>query len=96
MKERIHNKSILKIIKKNFTPLILFIVINSIICDVTISKLNKDVLKDFENYKVAIFLNETHFSCDHGENILDLDKFNDDFCDCKDGSDENSNNSIKF
>lgn len=66
------------------------------ICDISISKLNKDVLKDFEMLKLATFLNDTHFSCDNGENILDLDKFNDDFCDCKDGSDENSNNHFKY
>lgn len=54
------------------------------------------MLKEFENYKVAIVLNDTHFSCDDGENILDLDKFNDDFCDCRDGSDENSNFIIEF
>jgi len=63
-------------------------------CDISISKLNKDLLKDFENYKLANFINKTHFSCDNGNNILTLDKFNDDFCDCQDGSDENSKNYI--
>lgn len=61
-------------------------------CDISISKLSKDVLKDFESYKTANFINKTHFSCDEGTNILPLDKFNDDFCDCIDGSDENSKN----
>lgn len=90
MKESISKGMILKILIKNFAILFVLNIIFSIICDVSISKLKKDVLRDFENYKVAIILNDTHFSCDDGENILDLDKFNDDFCDCKDGSDENS------
>lgn len=85
------NKNFLKILMNKLVILFLFNIIFSIICDVSISKLNKDVLKDFENYKVANFLNDTHFSCDNGEIILDIDKFNDDFCDCNDGSDENSN-----
>ncbi len=96
MKDITHNKSILTVITKNFTILFILNIINLIICDVSISKLNKDVLKDFENLKIALFLNETHFSCDKGQNILDMNKFNDDFCDCKDGSDENSNNPIMF
>jgi hypothetical protein len=36
-------------------------------------------------------LNKTHFSCDDEKNILNINKFNDDYCDCLDGSDENSN-----
>ncbi len=81
-----YSKNYLKIISI-ILILYVFVLIN---CDVTISKLNKDVLKDFENYKIAHFINKTHFSCDDGNNILHLNKFNDDFCDCKDGSDENS------
>lgn len=75
------------------TKLALLVLLNFLylfMCDVSISKLNKDVLKDFENYKFAKIFNETHFSCDDGQKIFDLNKFNDDFCDCKDGSDENS------
>ncbi len=34
-------------------------------------------------------LNKTHFSCDENK-ILKMNQFNDDFCDCEDGSDENS------
>ncbi len=36
-------------------------------------------------------LNKTHFYCDNEQKILSINKFNDDFCDCNDGSDENSN-----
>jgi hypothetical protein len=96
MKERISKRTILKILIKNFAILFALNQIFYMICDVSISKLKKDVLKEFENYKVAMVLNDSHFSCDDGENILDLDKFNDDFCDCRDGSDENSNFTIKF
>jgi hypothetical protein len=36
-------------------------------------------------------LNKTHFTCGQDKNvILHIAKFNDDFCDCDDGSDENS------
>jgi hypothetical protein len=34
-------------------------------------------------------LNKTHFSCDENK-ILKMSAYNDDFCDCDDGSDENS------
>ena len=37
-------------------------------------------------------LNSTHFSCDNNQKILTLDKFNDNYCDCEDGSDENQTN----
>jgi hypothetical protein len=37
-------------------------------------------------------INSTHFSCDNNKKILPLEKFNDDFCDCEDGSDENKTN----
>ena len=37
-------------------------------------------------------LNSTHFSCDNNKKILSLDKFNDNYCDCEDGSDENQTN----
>ena len=37
-------------------------------------------------------LNSTHFTCDNNTKILPLEKFNDDFCDCEDGSDENKTN----
>jgi len=33
--------------------------------------------------------NKTHFICDD-QKILNINKFNDDYCDCVDGSDENS------
>jgi len=91
MKEGISNRTILKLLTKNFAIFILLNFIFSMICDVSISKLKKDVLRDFDNHKVAVIVNDTHFICDDGKNILDVDKFNDDFCDCKDGSDENSN-----
>lgn len=35
-------------------------------------------------------INHTHFSCDDGNNIQPIKHFNDDYCDCEDGSDENS------
>lgn len=59
--------------------------------DLSISKINKDILIDFEKHHPAKILNSTHFSCDNGTNILNLKNFNDDFCDCQDGADENSN-----
>jgi len=90
MKEIFYRKTILLKISNNLALLFMLNIIYTFMCDISISKLNKDVLKDFDNYKVAIFLNYTHFSCDNGQNVLDLPKFNDDFCDCKDGSDENS------
>jgi hypothetical protein len=34
-------------------------------------------------------INQTFFSCD-GNKTFSMDKFNDNFCDCDDGSDENS------
>ena len=37
-------------------------------------------------------INSTHFSCDNNTKILTIDKFNDDYCDCEDGSDENKTN----
>lgn len=37
-------------------------------------------------------LNSTHFSCDSNRKILPLEKFNDNYCDCEDGSDENLTN----
>ena len=37
-------------------------------------------------------INSTHFSCDNNKKILSLEKFNDDYCDCDDGSDENKTN----
>ena len=37
-------------------------------------------------------INSTHFSCDSNRKILPLEKFNDNYCDCEDGSDENLTN----
>jgi len=37
-------------------------------------------------------INKTHFSCDNEQNIFPMCKFNDDYCDCIDGSDENRTN----
>ena len=70
--------------------IIFFIFISNSLCDLSISKLNKDILSEFNYYKPANFLNTTHFSCDNGTNIFPAIKFNDDFCDCIDGADENS------
>ncbi len=52
-----------------------------ILCCILVIKSN-----DIKHIKV---LNKTHFSCDEN-NILKISAYNDDFCDCKDGSDENS------
>ncbi len=41
-------------------------------------------------YTSFIQLNQTHFKCDEGKNILELSKVNDDYCDCADGTDESS------
>lgn len=88
---KVEKKSLLQKMIKNLIFVFLLNLIFVFHCDTSISKLTIDVLKDFENYKTANLLNSTHFSCDNGERILDIEKFNDDFCDCKDGSDENSN-----
>jgi len=88
---KVEKKSLLQKMIKNWILVFLLNFIFVFYCDTSISKLNIDVLKDFENYKTINHLNSTHFSCDNGERILDIDRFNDDFCDCKDGSDENSN-----
>ena len=37
-------------------------------------------------------INSTHFVCDNNTKILPLEKFNDNYCDCEDGSDENITN----
>ena len=37
-------------------------------------------------------LNKTHFSCDNNTSIFPLTSLNDDYCDCKDGSDESTTN----
>lgn len=59
-----------------------------IYCWINILPLNTALPKNSMNY--IKILNKTHFSCDDEENILHLSKFNDDYCDCIDGSDENS------
>ena len=48
---------------------------------------------DFNSSQIYINkINSTHFSCDNNTKIFPLEKFNDDFCDCEDGSDENKTN----
>ena len=45
------------------------------------------------NHQIFItVINQTHFACDNDTLILPLTSFNDDFCDCEDGSDENKTN----
>ena len=49
--------------------------------------------KDFASPQIYIHkINSTHFSCDNNTKIFPLEKFNDNFCDCEDGSDENKTN----
>lgn len=51
------------------------------------------LLKQIFTYSDIIHLqklNDTHFACDGNLTVLDLSKINDDYCDCEDGSDENS------
>ena len=49
--------------------------------------------KDFASPQIYIHkINSTHFSCDNNTKIFTLEKFNDNFCDCEDGSDENKTN----
>ena len=49
--------------------------------------------KDFNSEQIYINrINSTHFSCDNNSKIFPLEKYNDDFCDCEDGSDENKTN----
>lgn len=50
-----------------------------------------DLSNDNKNQAFIKKINLTHFSCDNGK-ILPNEKFNDDFCDCLDGSDENLTN----
>ena len=68
-----------------------------------ISKLNNDnsdknkinilTNNDFNLNQIYIHkINSTHFSCDDNKKILSIDKFNDNYCDCEDGSDENLTN----
>ena len=85
---QIQNQFIFTQLKKSMIIFIIFITYS--LCDLSISKLNKDILSEFNYYKSANFLNATHFSCDNGTNIFPAKKFNDDFCDCMDGADENS------
>lgn len=85
---RINIISLLKIL---LSKIVFLLLISFSISHISISKLNKDILREFNNYKPAIFHNSTNFSCDNGSNNLTADKFNDDFCDCEDGADENSN-----
>ena len=73
-----------------FIAIIFLYFTSNCLCEISISKLNQDILSEFNYYKPAIFLNSTHFSCDEGSNIFEIKKFNDDFCDCIDGADENS------
>ena len=49
--------------------------------------------KDFNSSQIYINkINSTHFSCDNNTKIYPIEKLNDDFCDCEDGSDENKTN----
>ena len=51
------------------------------------------IQKDFNSsQKYITKINSSHFSCDNNTKIFPLEKFNDDFCDCEDGSDENKTN----
>ena len=85
-------KKTIIILKFIFLSSITFYFLLSLIkSDLSYSKLTEDIMKDINNYKYAIQINKTHFSCDEGNNILDIIKLNDDFCDCADGADENSN-----
>ena len=50
-------------------------------------------ISSISNHQILINqINSTHFSCDNNKKIFSLEKFNDDFCDCEDGSDENKTN----
>ena len=49
--------------------------------------------EEYESNQILITLiNSTHFSCDNQNKILSLEKLNDNYCDCEDGSDENQTN----
>ena len=51
------------------------------------------IQKDFNSSQIYIHkINSSHFSCDNNTKILPIEKFNDDYCDCIDGSDENLTN----
>lgn len=84
-------KEIKILITKDLFKFILFLTIQIVFSNFSISRLNKDILGEFNNLKKLEVVNITHFSCDNGENILSKNKVNDDFCDCVDGTDENSN-----
>ena len=61
--------------------------------DNSISDEYSPLQKDFDSSQIFIHkINSTHFSCDNDTKIFSLEKFNDDFCDCEDGSDENKTN----
>ena len=51
------------------------------------------IQQDFNSSQIFITkINSSHFSCDNNTKIFPFEKFNDDFCDCEDGSDENKTN----
>ena len=55
--------------------------------------LNSLLKGDFESNQIYINkINSTHFSCDKNKKILPIEKFNDNYSDCEDGSDENKTN----
>ena len=71
-----------------------------------LSFISKSNIDESENLNINLFfdnndiskqtyiktINSTHFSCDNGQKILSLEKVNDNYCDCDDGSDENTTN----
>ena len=55
--------------------------------------LNSLLKDDYNSNQIYINkINATHFSCDNNKKILPIEKFNDNYCDCEDGSDENKTN----
>ncbi len=55
--------------------------------------MNELIENDYNSNQIYINkINSTHFACDNNQKILSLEKFNDNYCDCEDGSDENTTN----
>ena len=68
----------------HFSIIISIYIIKSIICFIP--------KEEYTKQKFIKIINTTHFSCDNDKHIFPIKNFNDDYCDCDDGSDENKTN----
>ena len=68
----------------HFSIIISIYILKSIICFIP--------KEEYTKQKFIKIINTTHFSCDNDKHIFPIKNFNDDYCDCDDGSDENKTN----